>query len=156
MRRRSFPARALKSRSAGLVITKSHGMLPRLERDELVLFVRAPPVRYCSALLCTPLLKTDPAQTKIDLQGFAYDGRAAALAALGFPFDRKRILGGNETDRFCFDMGKSWPDQTVVAQTSLAALRRKVEEHRAVVQRIPTGSTTGSARVAYAPRPSRL
>src|SRR5580704_9484989 len=81
MRRRSTDGRALRSRSADLVISKAHGMPPVVERDKLSAPVRPPSLCNCGALFRRRLLLAYLPQPEVKLQRIAHDGRAAALAA---------------------------------------------------------------------------
>src|SRR5215216_5293928 len=66
IRTRSSWPRAFRSRPAGLVITKSHGMLPRLVGDEIAFSVGPPRFRYRATIWRGRILGTDLAQTKVN------------------------------------------------------------------------------------------
>ena len=74
MRRKSVDERSLRSRSAGLVISKAHGMPPIVERDVISAPVRPPPLCDGRALCRRRLLVAYPAQPKVKLQRIAHDG----------------------------------------------------------------------------------
>jgi hypothetical protein len=92
--RRSSEDRPLRSRPAGLVITKAHGMSPLVKSDELALLVRTLPFNYSRAFLVSWFLDPNPPQPEIQLQRIAHYGRAAALCPLRLFFDERPNFGG--------------------------------------------------------------
>jgi hypothetical protein len=94
MRRRSSRDGSLRSRSAGLVITKSHGMLPLFERDELAAFVSALPFSYRFALIGGGFFACNPVQLEIQLQCVAHDLGATAFAPFGRSIDLRSNFRG--------------------------------------------------------------
>src|SRR5690349_7863332 len=92
MRRKSADEKALRSRSAALVISKAHCMPPFVERDVISAPVRPPSLCDGRALFRRRLLVAYLAQPKVKLQRIAYDRRPAALAAPRLFFDQRAHL----------------------------------------------------------------
>src|SRR5580700_9879148 len=89
MRRKSSDEGAFRSRSADLVITKSHGMSPVVERDDFSPPVRPPCLFYGRPFFGRRLLMPDVAQLEVKLQCISHDRRAAALPAPRLFFDQR-------------------------------------------------------------------
>jgi hypothetical protein len=92
VRRRSSDDGSLRSRAAGLVITKVQGTSPLIKGDKFALFVRALPFHYGCAFLIARFFRSNFPQPEIQLQRVAHYGRAAALCASGlFLYERPNL-----------------------------------------------------------------